>query len=70
MDKQIQALDTCLAELQRLKKGGVLTSKSLTTMFGTVDALSELRLHVKYAVFDMEATRRENAYLRKLLENS
>lgn len=32
------------------------------------DSLDYLRLSVKYLMFDLEATRRENAYLRKLLE--
>ncbi len=32
------------------------------------DSLDYLRLSVKYLVFDLEATRRENQYLRKLLE--
>lgn len=34
------------------------------------DSLDYLRLSVKYLVFDLEATRRENAYLRKMLEQS
>ncbi len=33
------------------------------------DSLDYLRLSIKYLVFDLEATRRENEYLRKLLEN-
>lgn len=32
------------------------------------DSLDYLRLSVKYLVFDLEATRRENQYLRKLIE--
>ena len=32
------------------------------------DSLDQLRLSVKYLVFDLEATRRENEYLRKMLE--
>ena len=32
------------------------------------DSLDHLRLSVKYMVFDLEATRRENVYLRKLVE--
>jgi hypothetical protein len=31
---------------------------------------SLLRLSVKYLVFDLEATRRENAYLRRIIEQS
>ena len=32
------------------------------------DSLDYLRLSIKYLVFDLEATRRENQYLRKLLD--
>ncbi len=32
------------------------------------DALNALRLQIKYLVFDLEATRRENHYLRKMLD--
>ena len=39
----------------------------------TVSSLHEsidfLRLSIKYLLFDLEATRRENAYLRKMLED-
>ncbi len=34
------------------------------------ESLDYLRLSVKYLVFDLEATRRENQYLRKLLDRS
>ena len=38
----------------------------------TVNSLQEsidfLRLSIKYLLFDLEATRRENNYLRKILE--
>ena len=34
------------------------------------DSLDYLRLSVKYLVFDLEATRRENAYLRRLIEQA
>ena len=38
----------------------------------TVNSLQEsidfLRLSIKYLVFDLEATRRENGYLRKMLD--
>lgn len=33
------------------------------------DSLDYLRLSVKYLVFDLEATRRENKYLRSLIES-
>ncbi len=32
------------------------------------DYLAQLRLRVKYLVFDLEATRRENRYLRQMLD--
>jgi hypothetical protein len=34
------------------------------------DSLDYLRLSIKYLVFDLEATRRENGYLRRMLEES
>ncbi len=33
------------------------------------DTLEVLALHLKYLVFDLESTRRENRYLRQLLES-
>jgi hypothetical protein len=33
------------------------------------ELLEELELQVKYLMFDLEATRRENRYLRQILEN-
>lgn len=33
------------------------------------ESLDYLRICIKYQVFDLEATRRENKYLRKLLES-
>jgi hypothetical protein len=34
------------------------------------ESLDYLRICIKYQLFDLEATRRENKYLRKLLEDS
>ena len=34
------------------------------------DSLDYLRLSIKYLLFDLEATRRENSYLRKMLEDT
>ena len=40
----------------------------LRSTFGKLhDAVDQLRLHVKYLLFDLEATRRENQQLRNLL---
>jgi len=33
------------------------------------ESLDYLRLGIKYLLFDLEATRRENSYLRKMLEH-
>jgi hemerythrin len=41
--------------------------KSIDTM---QELLDYLRVCIKYHVFDLEATRRENEYLRRLLEES
>ncbi len=38
------------------------------TVYSLQESLDFLRLSIKYLVFDLEATRRENAYLRKMLE--
>ena len=34
------------------------------------DSMDYLRLSIKYMMFDLEATRRENNYLRKMLEDA
>jgi hypothetical protein len=34
------------------------------------ESLDYLRVSIKYVLFDLEATRRENAYLKKLLEDN
>ena len=45
--------------------------KKLNESVGSLqDSLDYLRLSVKYLLFDLEATRRENAYLRGLLEDN
>ena len=40
--------------------------KATTT--GVQDSLDYLRVAIKYLLFDLEATRRENSYLRKMLQ--
>ena len=39
--------------------------KTVSTLHESIDFL---RLSIKYLLFDLEATRRENSYLRKMLE--
>lgn len=43
--------------------------KMKETLGNLQDSLDHLRLTVKYLVFDLEATRRENKYLRKLIDS-
>jgi hypothetical protein len=38
------------------------------TVTSLQDSIDYLRLTIKYMLFDLEATRRENGYLRKMLE--
>jgi len=38
------------------------------TMGALQESIDFLRLSIKYVLFDLEATRRENAYLRKMLD--
>lgn len=42
--------------------------KMKRTIADLQESLDYLRLSIKYLVFDLEATRRENDYLRKLIE--
>ncbi|HOB75289.1 MAG TPA: transcriptional regulator [Phycisphaerae bacterium] len=43
--------------------------KELKNTVGSLqESIDFLRLSIKYLLFDLEATRRENAYLRKMLE--
>ena len=39
------------------------------TVSGLQESIDFLRLSIKYLIFDIEATRRENEYLRKMLES-
>ncbi len=68
--EQIQTLDP--EDRTRLGKLAEETRSRHERMQKTIADLQEsldyLRLSVKYLVFDLEATRRENQYLRKLLE--
>ncbi len=44
-------------------------AKMKKTITDLQDSLDYLRLSIKYLVFDLEATRRENQYLRKLIDS-
>jgi chromosome segregation ATPase len=60
------------AEREKLEQLAQQTKARHTKLRKTVGELQEsldyLRLSIKYLVFDLEATRRENGYLRKMLE--
>ncbi len=59
-------------EREKLEKIAEKTKERHQKLKKTVGDLQEsldyLRLSIKYLVFDLEATRRENRYLRKMLE--
>lgn len=40
------------------------------TVSSLQESLDYLRLSIKYMMFDLEATRRENGYLKKMLEQA
>ena len=62
------------AEQDRLREVAEATRQRHTQLKETIGKLQEtldfLRLSTKYLVFDLEATRRENTYLRKMLEEA
>lgn len=59
-------------ERDRLRQLASETKERHEQLKKSVGAIQEsidfLRLGIKYMLFDLEATRRENAYLRKMLE--
>lgn len=61
-DEERSKLETLAAQTkerhEKLKK----------TVSSLQDSIDYLRLSIKYLLFDLEATRRENGYLRKMLE--
>ncbi len=48
---------------------GVYHAQAPAAHASAEDSLNHLRLQIKYLIFDLEATRRENRYLRRMLEN-
>ena len=51
------------------KRGDKYDKQLEKTVHHLQGKLDYLRISIKYLLFDLEATRRENAYLRKLLED-
>jgi hypothetical protein len=68
--EQLQTLpDKQREKLEKLcQHDGAQRSQIEESVAKLQDSLDYLRLSVKYMVFDLEATRRENIYLRKLVE--
>jgi ATP phosphoribosyltransferase regulatory subunit HisZ len=65
------SVDLNPAKLANLAKQAQANSKQLQKSINTLQELVDyLRVCIKYQAFDLEATRRENTYLRKLLEEN
>ncbi len=63
------ASDLRASKLAKLAKQAQANRKQLENSINRLqDLLDYLRVCIKYQAFDLEATRRENQYLRKLLE--
>ncbi len=69
--QEIEALPASKQKtLKELAAKTQATHRELVSSAKTVsDSVDYLRLQIKYMVFDLEATRRENSYLRKMLES-
>jgi ATP phosphoribosyltransferase regulatory subunit HisZ len=66
-----EPLDPQRIKLAELAKQAQANRKQLEKSINRLQELLDyLRVCIKYQVFDLEATRRENEYLRKLLEES
>ncbi len=68
-------LDTLPSDERRKWEAALLTLTSRDNLAAEVfqglqTSLDDMRLSVKYLVFDLEATRRENEELRRLLDES
>ncbi len=76
---RLESLIQQIAELPQDQRGNLEAiasesrerhEKMKKTISELQESLDYLRLSIKYLVFDLEATRRENDYLRKLLKES
>lgn len=52
-----------------VRKSNKRHDKLRKTVNGLQESLDYLRVSIKYLLFDLEATRRENDYLKKILED-
>ena len=65
-----ESVDPQQKKLAKLAKQAQANRKKLENSINSLqESLDYLRVCIKYQVFDLEATRRENDYLRKLLED-
>lgn len=65
------ATDPQCVKLAMLAKEAGENQKQLVKSVNSLqESLDYLRICIKYQLFDLEATRRENDYLRKLLEGN
>ena len=70
---QLRELDEILAATASVSKGGskegtYIAHSSAASAKSNEEIVDHVRLQVKYLLFDLEATRRENRYLRDMLE--
>jgi len=57
------------AKIEKLVEETKIRHEDMNKSFSAIQEIIDfLRLSIKYVVFDLEATRRENQYLRSLLE--
>jgi uncharacterized FlaG/YvyC family protein len=65
-----EAADPQASKLHKLAEQAQANRKQLENSINRLQELLDyLRVCIKYQAFDLEATRRENEYLRKLLED-
>jgi hypothetical protein len=63
------AIDPQYKKLAMLARGAQDSQKQIKKgLFNMQESLDYLRVCIKYQLFDLEATRRENKYLREMLE--
>jgi len=66
-----EGIDPQHSKLAKLAEQAQASHAKLEKSISTLQELLDyLRVCIKYQVFDLEATRRENEYLRKLLEQN
>lgn len=66
-----EAVDPQHRKLANLAKEAQANRQKLEKSINSLqESLDYLRVCIKYQLFDLEATRRENKYLRKLLEEN